>query len=183
MSRRIEAEENTLATAERVITSTYQEIEEQYALYDHYQPEQMRVIPPGADLNRFYPPSEADGDPREAPIAAEIDRFLNEPEKPFILALSRPDARKNIAGLVTAYGESPELQELANLVIVAGNRDDIADMDDGAQEVLTDLLLLFDRYDLYGKVSYPKHHKADDVVPVIYRLALVPQGASSSTRR
>ncbi|MBB4301877.1 sucrose-phosphate synthase [Rhodobium orientis] len=175
MSRRIEAEENTLATAERVITSTHQEIEEQYALYDHYQPEQMRVIPPGADLNRFYPPSEAEGDPRKAPIAAEIDRFLNEPDKPFILALSRPDARKNISGLVTAYGESPELQDLANLVIVAGNRDDIADMDDGAQEVLTDLLLLFDRYDLYGKVSYPKHHKADDV-PEIYRLASARKG-------
>src|SRR6056297_1118263 len=35
MSRRIEAEELTLATAERVITSTLQEISEQYELYDH----------------------------------------------------------------------------------------------------------------------------------------------------
>ena len=58
MSRRIEAEEQTLASAERVITSTHQEIEEQYELYDHYQPDQMRVIPPGTDLVQFHPPVE-----------------------------------------------------------------------------------------------------------------------------
>jgi sucrose-phosphate synthase len=58
MSRRIEAEETTLAAAERVITSTRQEIEQQYGLYDFYQPERMRVIPPGTDLASFYPPRE-----------------------------------------------------------------------------------------------------------------------------
>ena len=35
MTRRIEAEEMALATAECVITSTFQEIEEQYELYDY----------------------------------------------------------------------------------------------------------------------------------------------------
>ena len=44
ISRRIQAEEDTLGTADLIITSTSQEIEEQYDLYDHYQPEQMRVI-------------------------------------------------------------------------------------------------------------------------------------------
>lgn len=56
ISRRIEAEETTLGVAERVITSTQQEIEQQYGLYDFYQPERMRVIPPGTDLEKFYPP-------------------------------------------------------------------------------------------------------------------------------
>ncbi|WP_289286409.1 glycosyltransferase, partial [Methylophaga sp. UBA3991] len=56
MTRRIEAEEITLATAERVITSTHQEIEEQYEIYDHYQPDQMRVIPPGTNIKQFKPP-------------------------------------------------------------------------------------------------------------------------------
>lgn len=172
MSRRIEAEEMTLASAERVITSTHQEIEEQYGLYDYYQPEQMRVIPPGTDLTRFYPP---DGGERQADIGVEVNRFLRQPEKPMILALSRADARKNIAALVTAYGEDKELQEHANLVVVAGNRDDINDLDGGAQEVFTELLFLIDRYDLYGKVAYPKHHTADEV-PVIYRLAAVSGG-------
>ena len=172
MTRRIEAEELTLASAERVITSTNQEIEDQYELYDYYQPKQMRVIPPGTDLTCFHPP---EGMEWQTEIAGEIMRFLREPEKPIILALSRPDARKNVSALVTAYGENQALQDAANLVIVVGNRDDIRDLDSGAQEVLSDLLLDIDRYDLYGRVAYPKHHAADDV-PMIYRLAAVSGG-------
>ncbi len=172
MSRRIEAEELTLASADRVITSTHQEIEEQYELYDHYQPGNMRVIPPGTDLKLFHPPS---GSEWETPIGRKVRRFLHQPEKPLILALSRPDPRKNIGALLEAYGESRQLQELANLLIVAGNRDDISDMDEGAQEVLTELLMAIDRYDLYGKVAYPKHHQSEEV-PVIYRLSALSGG-------
>lgn len=172
MARRIEAEETTLASAERVITSTNQEIEEQYELYDFYQPNQMWVIPPGTDLTRFHPP---EGLEWQTEIAGEIARFLREPEKPIILALSRPDERKNISALITAYGSSQALQEAANLVVIAGNRDDIHDLDSGAQEVWSELLLQIDRYDLYGRVAYPKHHAADDV-PLIYRLAAVSGG-------
>lgn len=172
MSRRIEAEELTLASADRVITSTSQEIEEQYELYDHYQPASMRVIPPGTDLEAFRPPA---GDEWDTGIGRGIRRFLHQPEKPLILALSRPDPRKNIAALVEAYGESPRLQDLANLLIVAGNRDDIGDLDEGAQEVLTDLLVAIDRYDLYGKAAYPKHHQADEV-SIVYRIAALSRG-------
>ncbi|MBF2087038.1 HAD-IIB family hydrolase [Thermoleptolyngbya sp. C42_A2020_037] len=172
MLRRIEAEELTLASAELIITSTRQEVEEQYELYDCYQPERMRVIPPGTDLTLFYPPQ---GDEWETAIAQDICRFLREPKKPLILALSRPDARKNIGALVKAYGSSEQLQELANLLIVAGSRNNIKDMDAGAQEVLTELFLAFDYYDLYGRVAYPKRHKADEV-PYIYRLAALSGG-------
>jgi sucrose-phosphate synthase len=39
------------------------------------------------------------------------------------------------------------------LVIIAGNRDDIDDLEEGAQEVFHNLLVAIDRYDLYGKVA------------------------------
>lgn len=172
MTRRIEAEELTLASAERVITSTHQEISEQYEIYDHYQPDQMRVIPPGTDTSRFVP---AQGDELQGPLFDELARFLNEPSKPMILALSRPDRRKNIPALVKAYGESPELQALANLVIVAGNRDDIEELDAGMQEVFSELLLAIDRYDLYGRVAYPKHHRREQV-PMFFRMAATSGG-------
>jgi len=172
MARRINAEEETLGAAGLVVTSTSQEIEEQYGLYDHYQPERMRVIPPGTDLTRFHPP---DGSEQKAPMKQELARFLREPKRPMILALSRPDERKNIATLVEAYGESKELQKAANLVIVAGNRDDIRELDSGAQQVLTDVLLLIDLHDLYGRAAYPKHHRADEV-PVLYQLAAASRG-------
>lgn len=172
MSRRIEAEETTLGAAERIITSTGQEIEEQYGLYDFYQPDCMRVIPPGTDLSSFHPPRESE---KANPISRELERFLHRPAKPMILALSRPDPKKNIVTLIDAYAQSPELRQAANLVIVAGNRDDIQDMDDSARNVLNDILLAVDRHDLYGKVAYPKHHKPEEV-PTLFRLATSSRG-------
>jgi sucrose-phosphate synthase len=92
------------------------------------------------------------------------------PEKPFILALCRPDQRKNIAGLVTAYGEDKELQAIANLAIFAGIRKDIAEMEENERNVLTEMLLLMDRYDLYGRLAIPKKHDFSIEVPELYRL-------------
>ena len=172
IARRIEAEEETLAAAELVITSTHQEIDEQYALYDYYLPDQMRVIPPGTDLDRFHPPT---GDEWETSIAEDLERFLADARKPIVLALSRPDRRKNIVTLVEAFGGSEELRERANLVLVAGNRDDIRDLDVSGREALTEVLLAVDRRDLYGRAAYPKHHAPDDV-PVFYRLAALSGG-------
>jgi len=172
MSRRIEAEEITLATAERVITSTHQEIEEQYELYDHYQPDQMRIVPPGTDIEQFTTPT---GDELASQLFNELTQHLKEPRKPLILALSRPDRRKNISALIEAYGQSEKLQTLANLLIVAGNRDDIDDLEEGAREVFHELLVAIDRYDLYGKVTLPKHHQRSQVA-MIYRIAAASGG-------
>lgn len=172
MSARIEAEEITLGNASLVIASTSQEIEQQYKAYDNYHPKRMRVIPPGVDISRFQPPVPRQKRP---PIARSLDRFLVDPKKPMVLALSRADERKNIATLVRAYAENPDLRENANLVIVAGNRDDIRTLDRGARDVLTELLMMIDRYDLYGKVAYPKKHEPNDV-PDLYRLAAMTRG-------
>ncbi len=171
MERRIDAEEEVLANADLVITSTHNEIEEQYGLYNYYDPDRMAVIPPGTDLEQFHPPRAGE----TTAFADKLAPFLHQPDKPLILALSRPDERKNIATLIEAYGESQALQQAANLLIVAGNRDDIRDMDAGAQSVLTNILLLIDSYDLYGRVAIPKHHHADEVAE-IYRLVAAGGG-------
>lgn len=54
--------------------------------------------------------------------------------------------------------------------LIMGNRDDIDEMSSTNASVLLSILKLIDRYDLYGHVAYPKHHKQSDV-PDIYRLA------------
>lgn len=169
---RIEAEEVTLASASLIVASTQQEVQEQYQVYDNYQPDRMVVIPPGTELQQFYPPPAQWPTP---PIQTQLDRFLTEPQKPMILALSRAERRKNVASLVQAYGESPELQSLANLVLVLGSRTDIAAMEPGPRQVMTELMLLIDRYDLYGKVAYPKQHQSTDVAD-LYRLATQTRG-------
>ncbi|WP_303901039.1 HAD-IIB family hydrolase [Thiohalomonas denitrificans] len=173
ISERIDAEEMAMDMASGVIASTRQEVEEQYSLYENYHPRRMRVIPPGTELNRFHPPKEPLGD--NSRVKGMIGRFLTNPDKPVILALSRADERKNLQTLVRAYGENERLRDSANLLIVAGNRDDIGSMDRGPRKVLTELLLLIDRYDLYGHVAYPKHHHANDV-PDFYRLAAESHG-------
>ncbi|GLT61021.1 hypothetical protein SLA2020_337570 [Shorea laevis] len=210
--RRIEAEELSLDAAELVITSTKQEIEEQWGLYDgfdvklekvlrararrgvdchgRYMP-RMVVIPPGMDFSNVVIQEDApeiEGEiaalgagtegssPKAIPLIwSEVMRFLTNPHKPIILALSRPDPKKNITTLVKAFGESRPLRELANLTLIMGNRDDIDEMSSGNASVLTTVLKLIDKYDLYGLVAYPKHHKQSDV-PEIYRLAAKTKG-------
>lgn len=208
--RRIEGEELSLDAAELVITSTQQEIEEQWGLYDgfdvklervlrvrakrgvschgRYMP-RMVVIPPGMDFSNVIAPDAGDaidgdlesalsdpGSPlAEPPIWSDIRKFFNNPHKPIILALARPDPKKNITTLVKAFGECKPLRDLANLTLIMGNRDDIDDMSGGNATVLTTVLKLVDKYDLYGQVAYPKHHKQSDV-PDIYRLAARTKG-------
>jgi len=46
----------------------------------------------------------------------QIMRFFTNPHKPTILALSRPDPKKNVMTLLKAFGECLALRKLANLV-------------------------------------------------------------------
>ncbi|EHA8587408.1 sucrose-phosphate synthase [Cocos nucifera] len=210
ITRRIEAEEVALDATELVVTSTRQEIDEQWGLYDgfditlerklrvrrrrgvsclgRYMP-RMVVIPPGMDFSHVNTQDlEGDGDLSSLfsldrtqgkrdlpPIWSEIMRFFTNPHKPMILALSRPDPKKNVMTLLKAFGECRPLRELANLTLILGNRDDIEEMSGGSAAVLTTVLKLIDRYDLYGQVAYPKRHKQSDV-PQIYRLAAKTKG-------
>jgi len=172
IARRIEAEETALNHAAFVVASTRQEVREQYETYEFYQRRRMLVIPPGVDLERYTPPS---GRQEPSAIQERLASFLTHPKKPMVLAISRADPRKNIPTLIRAFGENAELREMANLVIVAGNRDDVREMESGTREVLEEMLYLVDRYDLYGKVAYPKHHTPEEV-PELYRIAARTRG-------
>jgi sucrose-phosphate synthase len=172
ISHRIDAEEFALDTAVQVVASTHQEVEEQYKLYENYDPKRMGVIPPGIDLDKFYPVRRSTVG---APIHREIDKFLKNPKAPIIFTMSRADERKNIETLVHAFGKNSYLRENANLLIIAGNREDIRELDPGARRVLGNILYLIDKYDLYGRVAYPKMHKPDDV-PEMYRIAARTKG-------
>lgn len=170
--RRIEAEEQVLRHADLVITSTRQERDEQYGMYENFQPRRCVVLPPGIDFSRFSPPGRK---PVNGPVGSMIDRFLSEPEKPLILTISRPAPRKNLLTLLDAYGEDKELQGMANLAIVAGQRNDLSELEETQGQVITELLTGIDRHDLYGKIAFPKRHTQEDV-PHLYRLAAQRRG-------
>lgn len=185
IDHRIQVEEKCIAHADLVVTSTRQEIRDQYGLYRNHHIPDYKVIPPGLDIQRFYPfyhdflpETTRDENARyaQASLIQELERFFMSPDKPLILALCRPDKRKNIQGLVKAYGEDLELQAMANLAIFAGIRKDISRMEDNEQSVLTEMLLMMDKYDLYGKMAIPKKHDFEYEVPELYRIVANKKG-------
>lgn len=169
LNHRLEAEERALAEAALVVTSSRDEAEVQYAGYASYDPGKIRVIPPGTDLTAFAS--------ARSSIAVDriFNRFLDDPDKPPLIAIARPVAKKNLAGLVKAYGMSPDLQNRANLVIIAGSRTDIDDLEPELSDNLYKILKMIDLYDLYGKVAYPKDHLPEDV-PGLYAYARERRG-------
>ncbi|MEP6806895.1 MAG: HAD-IIB family hydrolase [Flavobacterium sp.] len=182
-AQRIAAEEKTLELSEFIVTSTEQEIET-YKPYLNFSLGKYHAISPGIDTRKFVPyyHREQDGEKqmeeeqRKYWVAETISKFLINPHKPFILALSRPDRHKNLHTLIEVYGKDKELQSIANLVIFAGIRKDISQMPESEKDVLTDLLLLMDKYDLYGKMAIPKKHDVENEVSIIYRYAAEKRG-------
>jgi sucrose-phosphate synthase len=179
IDHRISVEESCLATADMVVASTHHEIKTQYARYDYGNVPNFQIIPPGTGLERFFPYYEYDLNSDSIDetykqarmrMKRELSRFHFEPDKPVILALCRPDKRKNINALIETYGQNKQLQALANLAVFAGIRRSIDEMEEGEQEVLTDILLMMDKYDLYGKMAIPKRHDSQREVPELYRL-------------
>lgn len=177
--RRIAVEEQVLQRADLVVTSTRQEQRDQYGLYASGL-ERSAVIPPGIDTRVFRPFSNSPRDARSIGVRrhleGELARFHMLRAKPLVLALSRPDRRKNIPALVHAYGSDRALRQAANLAIFAGLRKDISAMPDNEREVLSEMLLLMDRYDLYGSMAIPKRHDSEQDVPELYRLAARSRG-------
>jgi len=182
---RIQVEDEILRYADLIVTSTNQEIQDQYGMYPNNDLPEYRAIPPGIDVDKFYPfyhdMLPESGRPESAKYAKasllqELNRFFLHPDKPLILALCRPDKRKNIDGLIRAYGEDLNLQAMANLAVFAGIRKDIRQMEDNERDVLTQMLLSMDKYDLYGKMAIPKRHDFEHEVPELYRIAAEKKG-------
>jgi len=182
---RIEMEEEALKKADLIIASTKQEVKTQYGQYRNKDIPKYRVVPPGLDLEKFYPfyhdmlPEMIKEEIEmyaQASMREELNRFFMHPDRTLILSLCRPDKRKNIAGLIKAYGEDLELQSMANLAVFAGIRKDITKMEDNERDVLTEILLLMDKYDLYGKIAIPKKHDFEYEVPELYRIAAEKKG-------
>lgn len=185
MNRRIEVEEKLLLTADAIIVSTQNIIDTQYKQYDHGAAARYHVIPPGVNPEIFYPFYRLDMPSFKMSIEQEqiiyrvnsdIERFLFNPGKPLILSIGRADKRKNFETIIQAYGQDKALQAMANLAIFAGVRQDISLMPAEEQDILKNLLLLLDKYDLYGKMAIPKKNDPKLEVPEIYRLAARKKG-------
>jgi len=167
ISKRIQAEEKALESADIVVTSTKQESVYQYSQYFSFSPHKARVIPPGVDHNKFH-------HIHSTTETAEIDNmmkpFLKDLTKPPLLTISRAVRRKNIPSLIEAYGRSEKLKRKTNLILILGCRDSTSKLDSQQQDVFYNIFETIDKYNLYGKVAYPKKHLPIQI-PALYRWA------------
>jgi sucrose synthase len=189
----------SMNTADFIITSSYQEIagtEESVGQYESHQAFTMpglyrvvsgidsfdpkfNIVSPGADPEIFFPPSRADQ--RMPAVQKEISELifggptphargqLKDPKKPLLLAMSRLDVIKNMAGLVDWYGKNSELREQANLLLVGGFLDpeSSADRDERAQ--IEGMHRLFDEHRLEKEARWVEMQTDKNRVGEIYR--------------
>jgi sucrose-phosphate synthase len=125
-ARRIMAERLSMNHSALNITSTYQERHEQYGhvaykmAVDVRDDKRFEVVPPGVNLVIFDRDVVHVGETKtQSHIVTMLARDMDSERRnyPAIIASSRLDPKKNHVALVRAYGQSPELQARANLVI------------------------------------------------------------------
>ncbi len=167
IDKRINAEEETLRHSSMVITSTRQELIHQYSEYKSFDSQKAKVISPGVDHEKFHP---VHSTTETSEINNLMDPFLVDSSKPPLLAISRAVKRKNVPSLVEAFGRSEKLKKISNLILVLGCRDNISKLDAQQKDVFQEIFEMIDKYNLYGKVAYPKKHTPDQI-PAIYRWA------------
>ena len=193
-------------SADFIITSTYQEIagrEDSIGQYESYvnftMPKLFRVagginifhpkfniLPPGVNTEIFFPYSEKDKRINEITEECsqrlfyrktdEIIGNLKNPELHPIFSMARLDKIKNLTSLVKWFGESKELQSLANLIIVAGKIKSEHSTDAEEKE---QVLLMHDyikKYNLKEKIRWIQGDANRLRVPEYYRLIADKKG-------
>ena len=194
-------------TADFIITSTYQEIAGtrtsvgQYESYrsfslpglyrvlsgvDVFDPK-FNIVAPGADPDVFFPYHQKER--RLAELHDEIHDMvfggerpdalgsIQEPGKPLLLAMSRLDRIKNMAGFLAWYGQSEALRREANLLLVGGFVDPSRSTDHEEREQIHRMHELFERHQLDGQARWVVMQSRKNLVGELYRFVADTRGA------
>jgi sucrose-phosphate synthase len=166
LARRIARERAALDGADAIVVSSRNEAERQVEAYGVGATGRIHRINPGVTL-----PPAPEGRDRATPLLAE----LADPNRPLILAIARPVAKKNLPTLLDAYARTPGLSDVANICILAGQHDkfDGPATEQGRQ--LARLRSGIDRYRLAGRAVLPRRHDGADVTH-LYRHAAATGG-------
>ncbi|WP_236694673.1 HAD-IIB family hydrolase [Sphingomonas sp. Leaf343] len=162
LDARIVAECAAIAEADALIVSTRDEADRQVRAYGVEASDRIHCIAPGVPQRRC--------DLTARSLVDRLGEVLDRPDLPIVLAIARPVAKKNLAGLVRAFAAHPRLYEHANLVILAGQDDGRSSPEEDA--VRRELRDLCDTPSLRRRVALPPHHDAGDVAALYRRAAL-----------
>ena len=167
----------------------------QYESYKHFtMPDLFRVengtnlqhtkyniVSPGVNENIYFPFNEEEDrivevqrhisellfENKEDP---EVVGTLDNPNLTPIFSMARLDKVKNITSLVRWFGMSPELQELSNLILVAGKVDRSQSTDREEIEEIDKMYQLIDEYNLHGKIRWIGKLFRKDEAGELYRI-------------
>jgi sucrose synthase len=125
----------------------------------------FNIVSPGADASVYFPYYQTSD--RLDSLHDEIDQMLfgdgsghavhgslSDPKKIPIFTMARLDRIKNVTGLVSWFGEHPELREIANLIVVAGYIDPNDSSDEEERAEIEHMHQLIDQHDLSNHVRW-----------------------------
>ncbi|MFZ9737867.1 MAG: sucrose synthase [Prochlorotrichaceae cyanobacterium] len=125
----------------------------------------FNVVPPGVNESIYFPYYNQDDRPFpdrdrlayllfEQEDPQQILGKLEDPGKRPIFSMARLDRVKNLTGLAECFGQSPELQEHCNLILMAGKLsvEDSSDREEIAE--IEKLYQIIDTYQLQGKMRW-----------------------------
>ncbi len=174
-----------------VISSTAQEIAgtdtvigqyESYSLYSmpelykvkngiNLRHPKFNVISPGVDENIYFPFHEQERRSSEVTQKLETRLFveasegtfgsLENPDRKPIFTMARLDKIKNLTGLVEAFGQNEELQQMANLMVVTRTIREEGVTDEEEMLELKKMYDLIGRYDLQGKIRWVENESRE----------------------
>lgn len=148
----------------------------------------FNIVSPGADPNVFFPYS--DEARRPPTLVREVERMVldadadvearggfADPDRPLLFAMSRLDPVKNMRGLLRWYASTPDIQELANLLLVGGHLDPEASTDRDERTEIEGMHELLDTHDLEGRVRWIEMQTDKNTVAALYRFVADRRGA------
>ncbi|HEY6907339.1 MAG TPA: sucrose synthase, partial [Ignavibacteriaceae bacterium] len=141
----------------------------------------FNIVPPGVNFNYYFPYTKEDD--RLPEIKEELNCLLFEnadnpdvvgklenPDLIPIFSLSRLDKIKNLTSLVRWFGESKELQQVSNLIIVAGSVNAENSKDEEEKEQIGLMHSVINDYKLQNKIRWIGRLFRKDQTGEVYRL-------------
>ena len=141
----------------------------------------FNIVPPGVNTKVYFPYSQANDRLKETKNDLhkllfeniedpDVVGALENPDLVPIFSLARLDKIKNLTSLVRWFGESKELQEIANLIIVAGSVDVNRSTDNEEREQIEIMHSLISEFNLYNKIRWIGKLFRKDQSGEVYRL-------------
>jgi sucrose synthase len=147
----------------------------------------FNVVPPGVSESYYFPYTrheervESDRKRLEEMLftlddPAQIFGQLDDPSKRPIFSMARLDRIKNLTGLAECFGQSKELQEHCNLILVAGKLRVEESGDNEERDEIIKLYRAIDEYNLHGKIRWLGVRLSKTDSGEIYRVIADHQG-------